>query len=360
MNSRIQCDIVIPVVDQMLLTKQCVESIFACTDSPYRLILVDNGSADKTRVYLESLKDTSNTVTILKNDYNKGWIKGVNQGIGASLSDYVCVMNNDTIVRTQGWLSKMIALAEAEPTVGLINPRFDLKDEGSSLGEPFMEVDFCRGYCILIKRDVIKKIGLFDEAYGVGYYDDDDYSVRAIQAGFRCVQVREVFVEHLKDTTFSSLFGKRWMRNLHEKNKLLFYSKWGRRLRLLFIVNGTKQREKNLSDILFSLARRQHILYIWNLGERLRINHSNVREKIYRFDLPPIYFIAKIISNRMRKREKRFDAVFVEEGAPLEIPGIVGNAYRFTLKNDEGGIMKIVETMTAGTKKESREALELF
>jgi len=78
---------------------------------------------------------------------------------------------------------------------------------------------------------VIEKIGPLDEAYGLGYYDDDDYSMRAVEAGFRCVKANGVFVEHLRDSTFSALYAEDKRRQLHEKNKDSFTRNGGKGLR---------------------------------------------------------------------------------------------------------------------------------
>jgi len=204
-----QCDIIIPVLRRADITANCVESIRTHTRPDYNLIFIDNASDPETKSLLERLRSSMRNVEVIRNPENLGWVKAINQGIRSSASPTVCVMNNDTVVRTDGWLERLIAVAESEPDIGLVNPNFAVKEPRSIGGSPFIEVDFCRGYCILIKRAVIDRIGAFDESYGLGYYDDDDYSLRAIRAGFRCVMVPAVHVEHLRDTTFSALFRER-------------------------------------------------------------------------------------------------------------------------------------------------------
>ncbi len=306
-----ECDIIIPVFNGTAITKNCLDSIAAKSDTPYRLILIDNASSEETKKYLEDYARASKNITLVRNEKNLGWVKAVNQGIKISTSSYICIMNNDTVVKTPGWLAKLIAVAEASGDIGLVNPRFDSKLD-TAKGEPYIEIDFCRGYCVLIKRAVIEKVGGLDEAYGLGYYDDDDLSVRAIRAGFRCVRANDCVVEHLKDSTFSAIFEDKARKALHEKNKQLFYKKWGRRLKIVFIVTKASNRD-SLKRVLLLLARRQHIVYLWNLTEPLGIKHINIRERSFPGILSSAIFTLTLYFNATKREAKHYDMVFVDD-----------------------------------------------
>src|SRR3989338_2365242 len=102
------CDIIIPVWNQLEDTRECIESIKKYTFYTYKLILIDNASNQETSNYLQGLeKADSNNVKIIRNEKNEGFIKAVNKGISRSDSEYVCILNNDTIV-TRGWLKELI------------------------------------------------------------------------------------------------------------------------------------------------------------------------------------------------------------------------------------------------------------
>lgn len=304
-------DIIIPVLNEAALTKNCLESMVAKSDTPYRLILIDNASGEETKKILEDFANSHKNITLIRNEENLGWVKAVNQGIKASRGPYICIMNNDTVVKTDGWLAKLIAVAEAAGDIGLVNPRFDVKNEPGK-DKPYIEIDFCRGYCVLIKRPLIDRIGALDEAYGLGYYDDDDFSVRAIRAGFRCVRANDVVVEHLKDSTFTTLFKDDVRRALHEKNKQLFYTRWGKRLKIVFIASKVSNKE-NLKEALLFLARRQHIVYLWNFTAPLKIEHINIREKAFPWIFPVTACALALSLNTMKKNAKRYDLVFVDD-----------------------------------------------
>ncbi|MFA4981151.1 MAG: glycosyltransferase [Candidatus Omnitrophota bacterium] len=336
-----ECDIIIPVLDNLELTRNCLESVYANIHTPFGLILIDNGSAPETKNYLREFAASHKNVRLMENAENVGWVKAVNQGLKASSSRFMCVMNNDTIVRTGDWISKLIAVAKSGNDIGLVNPFFQAKRMCPECDAPFTEIDFCRGYCVLIKREVLDKIGLWDEAYGIGYYDDHDYSVAAIRAGFRCVRANDVFVEHLGDSTFCALFDDAKRRALHERNKRYFYSKWGRRLNIVFIL-ARRNNNKSVEDILLALARRQHIIYLWNLtGLRLAIKHINIREKV----VPPIIFkLLRFISirlNGLKRESKRYDLIFVNDG-PSALDD-TANVYHVDAGRDAGRIMEIAD-----------------
>ena len=187
MASEIICDIIIPIWNQPALTRRCLEAIGGKTGTPHRLILIDNGSEEDTRSFLESLAgDPSWNGILIRNEENLGFIRAVNQGLKASQARYVCILNNDIVV-TEGWLERMVEFAGSHPEAGLLNP-----EQNHDPGKPmpgdleafarsrvqgrgkWMELDHCTGGCLLVKREVIQKVGVLDEAYGEGYFEDND------------------------------------------------------------------------------------------------------------------------------------------------------------------------------------------
>ncbi|RLE45795.1 MAG: glycosyl transferase family 1, partial [Candidatus Methanomethylicota archaeon] len=210
------CDIIIPVWNQLELTKDCIEHIVRNTHYPYRLVIIDNGSQQETREYLEELSRSNNPpVTLIRNQTNLGFVKAVNQGLKASNADYVCLLNNDVLV-SKGWLDEMIGVANRQAGIGIVNP--DSSEEADTdladnlLGyraqsrKPYqgdyIEIMGAMGFCMLIKREVIDRIGILDEIFGIGGYDDMDYSRRAWQAGYKCVKARGAYVIHCVHSSF--------------------------------------------------------------------------------------------------------------------------------------------------------------
>ncbi len=254
------CDIIIPIWNQMSLTRRCLESIREKTRIPYRLILIDNGSEEETRKYLASLSRNGGWRGILiRNAENLGYIRAINQGLRVSTAPYVCLLNNDIVV-TREWLEKMVEFARLHPDAGLVSclqnndPRRRMPRDldafaQSQVKEPgsWMELDHCTGGCLVIKREVIRSIGFPDEAFGDGYWEDNDYSRRAQQAGFRCFRLLDTYVWHDVGASFSKTAGRKEKQKI---NEALYHRRWGKPLRIIYPVS---------EGVDFRLARFQQI-----------------------------------------------------------------------------------------------------
>ena len=272
---------------------------------------------------------------------NLGFVKAVNQGLKISRAPYVCVMNNDT-VPGPGWLERMVEFAETHRDVGLINPQCNghndktIEKYAESLyvnKGKYMEMNQCQGYCMLVKREVIEKIGYLDESFGVGGYDDTDYSMRAHKAGYRCAAIYDAYVYHRQHASFDKAGDREeWV----SKNKKIYYGKWGAHLRIGVALSMKNSDENSLSkaiNLAYGLMREWSWVYLWiNSKERANhikelINniqrrnglppHQNFRMDV--FNLPPFFFYISIVGKllermRRRMRDKRFDGIVLEDG----------------------------------------------
>jgi len=211
--------IIILTCNQLDYTRLCVESVLKHTRQPYELIMVDNGSVDGTPGYLQDIPGAR----IIGNQTNCGFAAGCNQGLAAAQGDYVVFLNNDVVV-TEGWLENLLKWPEQYPAVGLVGPRTNYavglqKEEKVGYRElqglaefareylrehlnQGLEVDRLVGFCLLVKKDVIRKIGGFDARFGAGNFEDDDYCLRARAAGFKLIMAGDVYVHHFGSRTF--------------------------------------------------------------------------------------------------------------------------------------------------------------
>lgn len=209
--------IIIATHNQFSLTKACIDSIRLLTDEPYELIFVDNASTDGTVEYLRSLD-----ATVIENNTNRGFPAAVNQGIEAARGGNILLLNNDTIVTT-GWLRRMLDVLHSDERIGLVGPvsnnvsgeqRVEVGydhlseldgwawDWGREHGYELLETDRLVGFCLLFKREVVTRIGTFDERFGIGCFEDDDFCRRANAAGFKSVIAGGAFVHHVGSATF--------------------------------------------------------------------------------------------------------------------------------------------------------------
>lgn len=341
------CDIIIPIWNQLAYTRDCLEHILKNTKYPYRLILVDNASDKETEGYLQRFaSDHQDAVRLIRNEVNAGYIKAINQGLAISDAAYVCMMNNDTLPGPE-WLERMVEFSEAHPDVGLINPQcgghgdtpVDIyaKTLARHKGE-YMEMNQCQGFCMLVPREVVAKIGSLDEAFGVGGYDDTDYSIRAHKAGYRSVAIRDSYVYHRIHASFDKAGNRE---EVVQRNQKLYYAKWGKHLRL-GVIASLKDNDNialsRLVEFVYGLAREWSWVHVWinstidknalrkSIDEIMKkkglMPHQNIR--IDNFNLPGFAFdftISGKLIERTRKRmkDKRFDAIisFDESGRNL-------------------------------------------
>lgn len=313
------CLIGIISLNQLEYTKRCVESILRNTVYPHSILIVDNGSDSQTIDVLKCFKE-HHSAEVIFNKENLGWVKAVNQIMFHSDFPYVCIMNNDTLAYP-GWLEEMINIAERDKRIGLVNPLWQLpkrfrgtvddyfdKIVRNQEGE-FIETDWVRGFCFLVKRAVIDKIGGLDEMFSPAYYDDWDYSVRAIKAGFRCVIAKGSFVYHYKNITYSDTLGKSGLNELIQEKAAVFYERWGRPLKILLIIDTSLRVDAySLKDFLLHLLREQHKVYvIHQLGDFV-VEHTNciIRQA-------PIFIRSKsllnILNNFRHSSTKRYDII---------------------------------------------------
>ena len=213
-----RCDIIIPVWNLKDYTQRCVESVIRNTDYPYRLIIIDNGSEKETKEYLEGLKNDKRLpgYILIRNEQNQGYTIATNQGMEISDAPYVCLLNNDTIV-CKGWLREMTAVAESSKEIGIVNPnsnnlgtkkpwymsldRYAEKLLKECKGQ-YIEMATAIGFCYLIKREVIDKIGILKVGYGLGNFEDTEYSIRAFRNGYKSVFSRGPYVWHAQNASF--------------------------------------------------------------------------------------------------------------------------------------------------------------
>jgi GT2 family glycosyltransferase len=192
------------------MTIACLESLKRQIFRDFTVVVVDNGSVDGSVEHLEEHYGTDPNITILPQPKNLGFDGGVNVGIKASNSEYIALLNNDTIPDPD-WLEKLVAVLDRNPKIGIIQPKL-LKPERDVKGYKIDSTgDFYHvwglpsprgrdtydtgqydtpgevfGACAaatLYRSRMLKQIGIFDEAF-FAYYEDVDMSFRARLAGY--------------------------------------------------------------------------------------------------------------------------------------------------------------------------------
>ena len=212
------------------LLKKCLESILKYEkDTEFEVIVVDNDSKDHSQ---EMVKSNFPHVKLIENKRNSGFSHGCNQGIRESQGRYILLLNPDTEL-TPGGFKKMIAFMDSRPEIGICGPKmvdrngnlqfscrsfpsyltaisssqsvlnrifpknplsrkYLLKDQDHS---QIREVDWVSGSCLLVKREMLEKVGLLDQRFFM-YVEDVDLCYRAKMADFSVFYFPPVLVIH--------------------------------------------------------------------------------------------------------------------------------------------------------------------
>ncbi|MCE5214504.1 MAG: glycosyltransferase family 2 protein [Methanobacterium sp.] len=190
------------------------------------------------------------TLIIMENKENQGFARGNNTGIKFALKhltpQYILLLNNDTVVDSQ-FLTELIKTANSDDNTGIVGPKTYLYNDkkviqaagggnidlsrGESHEVAFMEeddgefdklieLDYVGGSCLLIKRDVIEKVGLLDERYFM-YWEDVDWSFNAREAGYKSIYSFKSKIWHKYGTSSKDYFKTYY----HNRNRIFFEKK---------------------------------------------------------------------------------------------------------------------------------------
>ncbi len=181
------------------ILEDCIKSLLKIDYHNWELIIVDNGSTDGSENIAANFK-------LIKNSKNLGFVKANNQGLKKAKGKYILLLNNDTKVE-KNFLSKLVKRVEQDPTIAVIQPKIYLMDKlgfldncGSFLTKiGFLhhwgfnekerkefgkerEIFSAKGACMLIRRQVVNKIGLFDKDF-FSYFEESDFCWRVWLTG---------------------------------------------------------------------------------------------------------------------------------------------------------------------------------
>lgn len=222
-----QPTIVIPVFDAFEALAPCLDSVQR-TAPQARVVVVDDASRDeRVTALLDAWARRSEHHELARFRHNRGFVRAANHGLVACSGD-VILLNSDTRV-TSGWLDALSRCLDSDPEIATATP-------WTNNGEVASFPDFCKanpvpadpevlaraaaaskrpgypdlptavGFCMAIARRAIEAIGLFDEtAFGRGYGEENDFSLRAAAAGMRNVLCDDAYVVHLGGQSFGPL-----------------------------------------------------------------------------------------------------------------------------------------------------------
>lgn len=220
--------VVVPVYKGYEGTLRCLYSVLSSPVSGgYRLLVVDDCSPEPELSRALAELAGRGLFELLVNERNQGFVKSVNRAMRAAQGADVVLLNSDTEVFGD-WLDRLRASAYARPRIGTVTP---LTNSGTIASYPrfvrdnhaqlelspaeldalasqalrgqTVEIPTCVGFCVYITSACLDEVGLFDEeSFGRGYGEENDFSLRALQAGWQHVLTGDVFVRHYGSMSF--------------------------------------------------------------------------------------------------------------------------------------------------------------
>jgi len=228
-----------PIIDILLLTynnidntKKCIENLYKYTED-FGLVILDNKSTDGTCKYLLDLIKEHDNITLFLGNENLGIIKGrnyiykISQNV-KNKAKYICFLDNDQMVK-EGWLDSYLEIIDSgydivgKESWKMNNRFYPYKRNPYVESDPVDSFSYVGCGGLVIKNEVIKKIGLFDEQFSPSYFEDPDFCFRANEAGYKVGWNYKPVIDH---NHHGPLLNKERRRDFMKSWKK-FQKKWG-------------------------------------------------------------------------------------------------------------------------------------
>lgn len=238
--------VIIPVYGKLEYTLRCLRSIastWSYTVNP-TIVVIDDASPDDSLHELLAIPG----VEFLRNGTNLGYLRTSNRGVALAQTPYVCFLNNDTEVQ-DAWLDTLVQAAQRDPDVGavgskLIYPDGTLQEAGSIIWSDASgwnygrgddpekseynvprNVDYCSAASLLVRTELLREIGGFDEQFAPAYYEDVDLCFEIAFRGYRVVYEPRSRVVHYEGASSGTDVAS-GVKRYQEINRPKFAEKW--------------------------------------------------------------------------------------------------------------------------------------
>ena len=245
-----EVSIVIPVYNEAELTERCLRAILHSSEGVlYEVVVVDDAADAETKALLNSVSG----LKVVSNTENLGFLHSANRGAAAAVGRHIVLLNNDTEPQP-GWLQALVDRADSAEDIGVVAAKLvypdgslqeaggivwqegvawnfgNLQDHGKPEYNYVREVDYGSAAALLVRSEVWRAVGGFDERYAPGYYEDADLCFAARDLGWRVLYEPKALVMHVEGGamgTDPSVGGKRYQRI----NQPKFVEKWSEALK---------------------------------------------------------------------------------------------------------------------------------
>ncbi len=267
--------IIIPVYNNWDLNYKCVLSILENTDPTisYEILIADDCSTDET----QNISKVIENIIHVKHPQNYGFLGNCNEAAKVARGKYLFFLNNDTQVQSN-WLKSLVDLMEKDKKIGmtgskLVYPDGALQEAGGIIwkdatgwnfgrnNDPtkpefnyLKEVDYISGAAIMIRHDLWKEIGGFDERYKPAYFEDTDLAFEVRNKGYKVIFQPKSIVIHYEGKSHGTDEAS-GLKQYQTKNREKFLQKWQDVLEKNHFKNGenvflARDRSKDKKTVL--------------------------------------------------------------------------------------------------------------
>ena len=219
--------ILIPIYRGVEITRACIESVLSQGEEA-SLLLINDASPEPGMAEMLGFYAERPGIIVLTNEENRGFVRTVNCGFGFAAGADILLLNSDTVLY-RGALRELRRIAYAKAEIGTVTAlsnnatvfsyphaqlrRAELTDIGweelaraalETGAGTYADAPTGHGFCLFIKAEVLARVGLFNETFGRGYGEENDFCLRAAGLGYRNVAAGGVLVEHKESISFTN------------------------------------------------------------------------------------------------------------------------------------------------------------
>jgi GT2 family glycosyltransferase len=236
----------IPVRNQLDVVRNCLRSLLNWRPAGSQIVIVDDNSDGDCQNYLQEFTTRNRDVLLIRNRRQRGFPYACNEIIYQTSKDIICLLNSDALV-SQDWAHHILSIMSLHPSFAIAGPSTSFTHTRQSLPElrqlrTLQDEDILKeiagfvfhsfrgqwellptlgGFCLFFTREVVEKIGYFDERFGLGCGEEDDFIARGRQANFEAVWVKYAYVHHIGHCSFTQDLGEQ-SEYLWSKNRLIY------------------------------------------------------------------------------------------------------------------------------------------
>jgi GT2 family glycosyltransferase len=264
--------VIVPVYNAPDDVRLCLDSLERnlLPDARCDLLLVNDGSSAETTALLRDFARAHSSVRLLENPENLGYLKTANRGLAEARGDVTVLLNSDTAIPS-GFAERVLACFQSDPAIGVACPvssngavsvpmrpglsaaDVDVMDAYLRAWPPeYPTVILPCGDCFCVRRSVLDDVGLFDEQYHPGYYEETDFAMRSLHYGWKAVLIDNLYIYHKAHASFS----QEKSNHLLQQNKVLFDKQWSAEFAELKSAYPSEKQKRRVYIRIYSLPER--------------------------------------------------------------------------------------------------------